>query len=251
MRRHLGFALIWIAAGCSLPETRHNIDYSKPTALGPNLTYTYICGPEKSKKKDPFKTASGSSTDATPGKCPDSYFKAAYQSETDASKQKVIRNRIIYELITVIDDDYAVYEIQIRLDRSWKDIVVSVVSIGLTGTATLAGKGAANTLAAVDTGIKGANAAVDTNLMRDKSTEILLNAMRANRAKVLQDIYAKLDSGTDKYPLEAAMSDLVRYYNEGSLTAALTSLATETAADSKKQIEAAETKKGAAQNPAK
>jgi hypothetical protein len=215
-------------SGCT-SAVRHDLNYSKPSALGHNLTYIYECKIDTPGSVTPVTRALVSSN------CGDRYFKNAYEDASDDTERKIVRDRIIYELLTVIDDDYAVYEIEVRLNRSTKDTIVAIVSIGLTGAASLASKGAANTLAASDTGLKGANAAVDTNFMKDKTTEILLNAMRGNRAIELKKIYDSMSNEIKDYPLEAALRDLVAYYNEGSLTSALNALAAQTASNAKEK----------------
>jgi hypothetical protein len=120
------------------------------------LTYSYEC-------KEALVT-----------KCPANYFKNAIGQAKD---KKAERNRVLFELLGIVDDEYARFEITLRSDRTLKDILVTIVSLGLTGTATLASEGTAHTLAAIDTGMKGANAAVDSNAFRDKAPELIINTM--------------------------------------------------------------------------
>ena len=236
MNKRIAVALLLCGVmGCS-SAGRRDLNYSKPTALGANLTYSYICKPIQAKN-DPTKSIT--KADVT-SQCGDRYFKTAYENATDDKARKVVRNRAIYELLTVIDSDYANFEIDVRFDRSTKDTVVTWISIALTGTASLATKGTANTLAAIDTGMKGADAAFNTNFLRDKSNEILMNSMRGNRAIVLKKIYESMVKEVPDYPLEFAIKDLVEYYNQGTLTSALNSLISETAASAKKNEEDAQ-----------
>jgi hypothetical protein len=181
------------------------------TTLGTNLTYNYA--------------------DTTA----DNYFLTVYKNAT--GDKKAARNRIIFELMTLVDDEYAQHERSIRVKRNTKDLIFKTTSIGLTGWASLAADGTAQALAALDTGVKGVGEAIDTTVYEQNSTEVLINTMRARRASVAEQIYAAMASDDDKYPLEAAMRDIVRYFYEGSTTSALAALAESTASKAKDQEE--------------
>jgi len=156
------------------------------------------------------------------------YFRTLYEG---ASDKKVERNRIAFELMSVIDDNYGEFERNLREGKGYKDAFVSITSLILTGAASISTGQAPKILAAVDTGLKGSNAAVDKNLLGDHVPELLINKMRANRATVASSIYENMSKADDIYPLQAAVRDLMRYFQEGSVTSALTSLVSDTAKD--------------------
>jgi hypothetical protein len=154
MGRYILFAILMFSLiGCS--EMPRRIDTSQSTAIGTSLTYEY---------KNQTAT---------------NYFKNAYDKASDKKKE---RNQILFELLGIVDDEFSEFERQLRSDRAYKDVVVKILSLALTGVASLSGESAANTLAAIDTGLKGANEAVDRSAFRDHAPELLINRMRANRA---------------------------------------------------------------------
>lgn len=200
--------------GCS--ELKPRIDVNSGKILGIPPTYNY---------KDP--TAAN-------------YYKTAVVQAQDKRGQ---RNRVIFELMGIIDSDYATYEMALRSDRAYKDIAFKVVSLTLTGVASLAPELTAHRLAAIDTGLKGANESIDTTAFKNQAPELLINRMRANRSAVAQRIYDSMNNDESQYPIEAALRDVDSYYSEGSVTSALASLASSTAIEASAAASAAESKK--------
>lgn len=168
------------------------------------------------------------------------YFRKRYEAATDKEAE---RNRIVFELMGAVDEDFSKFERALRSDRAYKDIAVKWTSIGLTAGASLASQGAANILAAIDTGLKGANEAVDKNAFRDNTPEVLINKMRAKRAEMASQIYESMNKKVGAYPLEAAIRDVSRYYSEGFVTSALAALAASTAIEAKDATQEANQKK--------
>jgi len=150
------------------------------------------------------------------------FFLTAYE-RADADKMEV-RNRIIVELMGLIDDNYGEFERALSATTRGKNFGVSATSIALTGVASFASGGTANVLAAVDTALKGVSSSVDKDLLAGKATEALVYQMRANRSKRHQSIYESMKESTVDYPLEFGLRDLINYFNEGSVTFALVSL---------------------------
>ena len=196
-------------AGCS--ELQPRIDVNKGSILGIPHSYEY--------------SASGASN----------YYKTKIK---DAADPKLERNRIIFELLGIIDDNYARYELALRSDRAYKDIGVKILSLALTGAATISGS--SHALAALDTGLKGGSEAVDTAAFRNQTPELLINRMRASRSAIAEQIYVRMNDEESRYPIEAARTDLNRYYNAGSVTAALASLAASTAIEASSAASSAE-----------
>ena len=159
------------------------------------------------------------------------YFRSRYDAASDKQAE---RNSILFELMAIVDEDYSEYEKAVRTDRVYKDSLVAITSLALSGTATAMGGGAAATLAAIDTGIKGANAVVDKNAFSDQAPNILLNQMRTVRDNQATTIYKSMDSSVGDYSLDAGIRDISHYYRAGSVTAAVVALAAKTATESEK-----------------
>jgi len=185
----------------------------KPDALGPlGLSNT-------------FKYSVASVSEAS------HYLKAYDRAEPAAKKAR--RNEILFELLSIVDADFSRFSVALRGDRTFKDLTFKVVSLGLTGVASVASSGAAHTLAAIDTGFKGASEAIDATAFRNHTTEILINKMEADRATIRAEIYEGMKGEADKYSLQSGIYDIERYYLKGSVTSALATLSASTAAESK------------------
>jgi len=169
-------------------------------------------------------------------------FRDAYAKAADDAARKQLRNRYAFNLLGMVDAEYSDFEKDLRSDRARKDVFVDWTSIALTAAATVTGTSHVKTiLAAIDTGLKGANASVDKNVFQQKGTESLINQMRADRAAIADRIYVGLNKEVVAYPLEAMLRDIVAYYSAGSVTSALVSLANVSAAEADKNEKAANT----------
>lgn len=210
MRRPLIFTTIYLLSGCTtipVPVKLHTPVQTKSIeAL--QVQYTYLYLPENSREAK--------------------YFRNAYSS-ANATEKPAIRNRIIYELLTAIDDNYFVFESNLRETAGMKDTVVDWLSLTLTGAASISTGGAPRILAAIDTGLKGANASVDKNMLGAMVPTLLINRMRADRSDIEKKLYTSMKLTDSEYPLEAALRDIVNYWAQGSVTAAMSSLAAATA----------------------
>jgi hypothetical protein len=150
------------------------------------------------------------------------FFLTAYEGA--GTNKHEVRNRIIVELMGLIDDNYGEFERALSATARGKNFGVSTASIALTGVASFASGGTANVLAAIDTALKGISSSVDKDLLAGKATEALVYQMRANRSKRQQSIYESMKESVIDYPLEFGLRDLINYFNEGSVTFALVSL---------------------------
>jgi len=178
------------------------------------------------------------------------YFMTCYSHASDEAKAGVhlseraaIRNSILFELMGMVDSEYARFEVNMRADRATKDILIKCFSLGLTGTATFAGGSASQILAGIDTGLKGGSEAWDVNMLGGKASELLNNTMRSERSKVEASIYDNMKLPIWKYPLEAGIRDVVKYYRQGHVTSALTMLVEQSALEAKNNADNADAAK--------
>lgn len=215
-------------------------------------TMPWLCG---SLFRDPIvdRNTTGLGTalkyDYKDNKAPN-YFLTCYERASDneikgttVRERTAVRNSIMYELMGVVDAEYAEFEVKLRTDRAAKDIAVRWLSLGLTGTAAFSGGSASQILAGIDTGVKGGNEAWDSNMLGGKANDILDNTMRAERAKVEESVYTSMKKSCAEYPLEAGIRDIVNYYRQGHVTSALNALTKNTAAEAKAAEAKAATKK--------
>lgn len=155
------------------------------------------------------------------------YFWSAYDNASD-DKKKIIRNKIMYELMFVIDDNYNDFEEKLRSNSAIKHAWADIISQTLTMTASIIpGGNAPRVLAAVDTGWKGSNRAFDQHILAGKMMDAIIKSMRASRDKVAAKIYGNMKNSVENYPLAAGLKDLGEYKRQGSLDTAMTFIAEE------------------------
>ncbi len=153
------------------------------------------------------------------------FFRTVYNNTKPGDEQKAVRNRIIDELMSLIDQNYRNYEVALRTDKNVKDLGTTLASMGLTAAATVAGGEETKTiLAAIATGVIGANSVVDKTIFKDFGIETLQFEMQRLRAERAKTIFAAKKQSVADYSLPQAIGDLLEYYNAGFVTRALTSM---------------------------
>jgi len=174
------------------------------------------------------------------------YFRDVFKGLTNnESAQEAARATVAYDLMRMIDEEYAKFEQNLRSDRDYKSVIVQFTSIGLSSAGALTGTSDVKSiLAAIDTGIKGADATVDKTVFREKASEALINQMRASRSKAANVILLGLKKDMKDYPLEALISDLQVYYNCGNVTSALADLANQTTTEADNAANTLKTTRG-------
>lgn len=212
--------LIFLLSGCSTLGPHQPFSLRKRTP-GPGeasvLTYSYT---------EPV----------APGRV---YFKTAYDSSS-GDEQQVIRNRILFELMGMIDDYYYRYTVSLRGDVIGKNLFASLAGIGTTFAATLAGGEQIKTvLAAISTGIQTFNTAVDKEIFLNQTMQAIRFQMDANRQTIAADMFEKMKASTVGYPIEAGLRDIIAYYDAGTVTSALTAISAKAASDQAAATQAA------------
>ncbi|MGR6465834.1 hypothetical protein [Rhizobium sp. PAMB 3182] len=149
----------------------------------------------------------------------------AYDQASDPYVKKSLRDSIVLSAIGSIDTRYTAYERTLTREGQQLPFITSLASISLSGAGTLvAGAAAKTTLAAVDTGLKGAKAAYDKDILAEKTVQFLQKQMRTNRNKVKTEIISKLALDVGRYPLEMALIDVEDYAAAGTVTSGLVAI---------------------------
>ena len=156
------------------------------------------------------------------------YYQKLFDAAGSDAAKKAIRNDFTLEVMDVIDKDFDRFKKDLRKDYAYKETIVKLISLGLSGAGSLAAKDTANILAAIDTGLKGANDAVNLQAWANDAPEILINEMIALRDPIKAQIYTNLTKDVSVYPLSQAKKDLGDLYLAASVTEALRHLNTST-----------------------
>ena len=166
---------------------------------------------------------------------------AAYEDAVTAGdpaslgKAQLYRNEIIHAGLLLIDDNYNQFENDLFVKRATSNVAADITELGVSAaTGITNGERVKTILAIALTAFKGGRKSIDMNLFRERTTEVIAQKMRGSRSKVLQGIYQGLGLPVDRYPLGAALDDLVNYLYAGSINSALLELAQDAGEDAKK-----------------
>lgn len=177
----------------------------------------------------------GGSQDGTSNDQP--YFKTAYLHPPEGMTRQEVRNAILFELMGVVDDYYYKNTVNLRDTVIGKNLFTELAGIGTSFAASLAGGEQIKTvLSAISTGIQTFNTAVDKEVFVNTSVQAIRFQMDASRAAVAAQIVGKMSATPENYPLESGLRDIIAYYDAGTVTSGLTTLAAK-AADEKKTQE--------------
>jgi hypothetical protein len=149
---------------------------------------------------------------------PSKYF----QKYAEASDKKTCRNEIINAHIFAIDCFFYEKMQIISYGRSGVSLFSDLAVLGLNIAGGVVPATTAKTiLSPVAAGITGAKTPIDKNLFYEQTMPALISKNEALRLKVKAEIYEKMQDNITKYPLSAALDDLLRYQQAGTIHYAL------------------------------
>jgi hypothetical protein len=135
------------------------------------------------------------------------------------------RNNFISLRMYAIDLEYTLYESRLTHEVQETGLAGTLITLGLTGAASVIPAGdATKALSAAATGITGATAAYDKDILLSQSIQNLQAQMRTDRNNQGAILLANMKCPIDKYPVGQALSDLELYYRAGTMTNALIGL---------------------------
>lgn len=149
------------------------------------------------------------------------------QSDDNA---KAVRNELIETALSYMDENYNSFVADLQAGRDRNNFVLDLIDLGTSGSVGIT-KGARplQILGVALTAFRGGRKSADANFYKDTSTPILISKMDGNRAKVHATIIEREGKAAADYTLGAAVSDIVDYYNAGTLVRAFTQLQQDTA----------------------
>ena len=156
--------------------------------------------------------------------------RTAYKAAMAATPQQLdeardVRDRIIGRIVAHVEVNYKAYEESLFYNRALFDSGTDILGIAVTTAGTISnGERVKSILAATATALTGTQLSISKNYFREKTTEILVTKMQASRDSVRAQITNNMILPVTKYPVEAALADLVDYYYAGTLQGALLAL---------------------------
>jgi hypothetical protein len=154
------------------------------------------------------------------------------------ARAKQVRNDLIDDALSYIDDAYGDFKNGLAAGRDRTNFVADLIDLGTSAAVGITnGERPLQILGVALTAFRGGRRSADANFYKDQSTPILISKMNGNRARVRTLILENQKKDIDGYRIGTAISDIVDYYNAGTLVDAFTELAGDTAADTKKAQE--------------
>jgi len=151
---------------------------------------------------------------------------------------KRIRNDLLETALPYIDSAYIDFVTDIQAGRDRNNFTLDLVELGTAASVGITnGERPLQIIGVALTAFRGGRRALDANFYKDQSTPILISKMDGNRARVRATILSRESANIDDYPLGAALSDIVDYYNAGTLVRAFTQLQQDTALITKQSEE--------------
>jgi hypothetical protein len=148
----------------------------------------------------------------------------------DFERAKTVRNELLEEALPYLDDAYIDFINDIQRGRDRGNFVADVIELGTSGAIGITnGERGIQILGVALTAFRGGRRSADLNFYKDQSTPILISKMDGNRATVRATILTREKGSVADYPIGAAISDIVDYYNAGTLVRAFTQLQQDTA----------------------
>jgi hypothetical protein len=150
-------------------------------------------------------------------------------------KAQIYRNELVHAGLLLIDKNYNQFENDLFVGRATSNVAADLTELGVSAaTGITNGERVKTILAIALTAFKGGRKSIDMNFFRERSTELIAQKMRDSRSKVLQGIYQGLGLPVDRYPLGAALDDLVNYLYAGSINSALLELSQDAGENAKR-----------------
>jgi hypothetical protein len=143
---------------------------------------------------------------------------------------KAVRNELIENALPYIDESYMSFVADIQAGRDRNNFLLDLVDLGTAASVGITkGERTLQIIGVALTAFRGGRKSADANFYKDTSTPILISKMDGNRAKVRATIIEREGKPAGDYSLGAAVSDIVDYYNAGTLVRAFTQLQQDTA----------------------
>jgi hypothetical protein len=134
------------------------------------------------------------------------------------STAKARRNKIINDLLFLINDYYSAYELSWYATAVGHGFLSDITTLGLDTAATATGTATVKTmLTAISTGVGGQKIAVQRDFFQNQNIALIIKNMRAGRGEVLSKIRSQTSKDVDEYSLEDALLDLQEYFLAGTV----------------------------------
>ncbi len=136
------------------------------------------------------------------------------------------RNYVIASCVNAIDAKYADFKAKLQKTAVSANLATDILSLGLSGAASLTTGNAAKQFAEGATVVTGTGAAIDKDIFYQQTLPAVISSMEANRATALKNIvdHKTADTSATSYGLAEAVADLNAYEAAGNIYKAISDL---------------------------
>jgi|GEM_PF-2696958 len=170
------------------------------------------------------------------------YYRTVY-ANAPAGQTKAVRNIIAKEMISLIDENHAIYHESLRRTLTTNSIAGEFLTLGLTSAGAIAsGAQATRILSGVATGTNGFSGKLNGHILQQQTLSTVLKAIRLRKEGAYARMAQNFDKAADIYTLEDVVIDLGRYWEAGLLSSGIQQLdemASEKIKDVEKEKDAA------------
>jgi hypothetical protein len=161
-------------------------------------------------------------------------FEASYSTATTELERMAHRNEYVARRMYIIDLEYTEFETALTREREEFGFGSALAAQGLsTAGSVFKPAGTVRVLSALTSGANATRALYDSELLVNKTIQIVQSQMQAKRADVATRIFGRVKESTLTYSLSAALHDLEDYYRAGTLTTGLIKAAAEAGINAK------------------
>lgn len=158
---------------------------------------------------------------------------ADYRAHPD-HVSKATRNNLTERLLGVSDDHYIQLKKSLLNSRNSLSFFGEVTATTLSAVSALLGDvDTKSIVSTASTLTQSTKTSIDKNFFANNSTNAMVGKMDADRATIRQTITTNEGAGLDGYGLEAALNDVRKYDDAGTVTSALLSLAADASSQKK------------------
>ena len=140
-------------------------------------------------------------------------------------KAKIARDQIIGELMAAVEMQHGEYEREMRFRKTTGGIAFDFAELGLTGAAALVGGAEVKgILAAIATGVKGAELSVNRRVWEEMTLQAVQSQMRSAMISRKAQILLSMEKPVSNYSLELGLADVSEMFYDGTITRAMQAL---------------------------
>ena len=141
------------------------------------------------------------------------------------STLKARRNKVINDLLFLINFYYDQYELSWYASSTGTNFVGDAAILGLNLASTAVGGTEIKTiLSAISAGLGGVKIAAQRDFFRNQDVGIIVQRMRSLRSRALTALKPKMRLSIEDYPLEESLLDLQSYFSAGTVLGAIQSI---------------------------